>query len=127
MDGSRRSILLVDDDQNLAAVLRVFLEMDGFEVSVVANGAIALRMLAKTRFDLVISDVRMPGVDGFALLERLREPGLHAPRPVILISADALPSDNLANGFDAYLHKPFSTVELREAIDRALSRSAVVE
>ena len=80
-------ILVVDDDPNtLASVARAF-RMAGYEATVCDSAARALQLMAATRFDVVLSDVVMPGMDGIAMLEQLRAAGVLTP--VIMISGQA--------------------------------------
>lgn len=102
------SIALVDDDRHLLASLSMTLEAEGFEVRTYADGAAALRGLSARPPDLAILDVKMPRMDGMALLERLRRAG---DLPVILLTSkddEAGELLGLRMGADDYVRKPFS-------------------
>lgn len=114
-------ILLADDDQSLRRVIQFKLEQNGYEVTAVKDGASALVELQSTDFDLLLSDIKMPGMDGIELLERARnqQPKLK----VILITAHATVSQAVQavklGAFD-YITKPFEDEELLVTIEKAL-------
>jgi DNA-binding NtrC family response regulator len=113
-------ILLADDDASLRRVLQFKLEKEGHDVTAVEDGEAALNQLRSDRWDLLLSDIRMPIVDGVELLELAKQlqPGLK----VILITAHATVSQAVQavklGAFD-YITKPFEDDELTTAIDRA--------
>jgi DNA-binding response OmpR family regulator len=108
-------ILLVEDEEHLAAGIRFNLELDGYEVETIGDGLRALDRLApageeapETPVDLVLLDVMLPGLDGFQIVERMRKAGNYAP--VLMLTAKGLPADvvqGLEAGADDYLPKPF--------------------
>ena len=114
-------ILLADDDQALRRVLQFKLEKQDFDVTAVENGSDALRALKAERFDLLLSDIRMPGMDGLELLEQATtaQPDLK----VILITAHATVAQAVLavklGAFD-YITKPFEDDELFLTIEKAL-------
>ena len=85
MSESQASVLVVDDDVAVGSVLAALLKQDGFEATFVPNAQAALATLEKRPFDLVMSDVRMPGMDGFQLLATLKR--LMPEVPVVLLTA----------------------------------------
>lgn len=115
-------ILLADDDRSLRRVLQFKLEQYGYNVTAVVDGQQALDTLKDTRFDLLLSDIRMPKVDGLELLERAR--GLQPDLKVILITAHATVTQAVQavklGAFD-YITKPFEDDELIATIDKALA------
>lgn len=119
------TILVVDDEAPFRAVLREILEPLGHRIVEAANGEEALERLHRVRADLVIADQRMPGMDGLALLRRIREG--QAPPPVILLTAfgtirDAI--DAVRAGAIDYLTKPLQSPEaLIAVVERALAPS----
>ncbi|NOR19158.1 MAG: response regulator [Xanthomonadales bacterium] len=116
-------LLLVDDDQQLAAMLHEFLELQGFKVDVIGDGEAALEQIATQPPELVILDVMLPGINGFEVLEQLRK--TH-DLPVIMLTARGEESDRilgLMRGADDYLPKPFNPLELAVRIKAILKRS----
>ncbi len=108
-------IVLVEDEEHLAAGIRFNLEMDGYEVETIGDGLRALERLAPGEgaapapaIDLVLLDVMLPGLDGFQIVERMRRAGNYTP--VLMLTAKGLPDDvvhGLEAGADDYLAKPF--------------------
>jgi DNA-binding response OmpR family regulator len=102
-------ILLVDDDPNVLDMLALTLQDEGHEVETATDGNAGLRAAERGRADLVISDVNMPGLDGFTLCHRLRSGGFVAP--IVLLTArdgDIDEALGLELGADDYVVKPFS-------------------
>ncbi|MGJ3232109.1 MAG: response regulator [Oceanicaulis sp.] len=105
-------LLVVDDDDRIRELLTRFLRARGLRVSAAPDGEKALALLAQMRFDLVILDVMMPGVDGFKVTETVRE---SSDTPILLLTARGEPEDRikgLSLGADDYLAKPFEPEEL---------------
>ena len=116
-------LLLVDDDTTLAAMLREFLELQGFAVTVAADGEAGLAQLRHNLPDLVILDIMLPGIDGFEVLRRLRN---EHDMPVIMLTARGTEPDRilgLMQGADDYLPKPFNPLELVARIRAVLKRA----
>ncbi len=119
---SRPRLLIVDDDPSLREFLEIFLAKEGYKIDSAETGQDALEMVKKRSYDLVITDVRMPGMDGVELLRQLKL--LNAGLPVVLITAFAsldAAVDAMKEGAWDYLTKPFKIEELREVIENALS------
>ena len=119
-------ILVVDDQQDICWILSQLLEDAGYAVSPAADGQEALEVAAKQPPDLVLMDVRMPGLDGMTALERLKQ--RHPHLPVIMLTAygevqSAVQAMKL--GAEDYLLKPFHNEEVLLAIRRALERVAL--
>jgi CheY-like chemotaxis protein len=122
---TRHLILVVDDIEDNRAVLQRRLERQGHEVACAAGGADALAMVAARPFDLVLLDVMMPGMDGYAVLEGLKASPETRDIPVIMISA----LDDMASvvrcierGAEDYLPKPFDPVLLKARIGACLEK-----
>jgi DNA-binding response OmpR family regulator len=116
-------ILLVDDDANLLDVLSLSLEDAGHEVHTAPDGMVGLKRAQAVRPDLVLSDVNMPGLDGFSLCRRLRDAGIDAP--IVLLTARDTEIDQalgLELGADDYVTKPFSTRVLLARVGALLRR-----
>jgi CheY-like chemotaxis protein len=124
-DGPR--VLVVDDDALIRDALRLLLEELGAGVTEAAGGAEAILHLQAGRFDLVLCDLRMPEVDGFAVIRWIRDDRRSQDVPVVAVTAvgpGAGPDRIREAGFDAYLPKPFDLNDLVDALDSADRRAA---
>lgn len=122
-DAVKQTVLVVDDDPLILRVVATVLNLEAYEVSTVESAAEALAHLQSSPCDLMVSDVMMPGMDGFELCERVRSDPDHAKLPIILLTARDSDVDRrrgAAVGGDAYLTKPFSPLELIDEIERLL-------
>lgn len=120
-----RSILVAEDDNLTASILKHRLEKDGFEVHHYADGREAFEGALEDPVSLAILDVKMPGMDGFELLERLRNVPAYRDVPVIILSSMGSESDvirGLDLGADDYILKPFSPTELLARVRRLLRK-----
>lgn len=118
-------LLLVDDDPDLLVAVAACLRGGGYEVTTARSGGEALVRLAESVPDLVISDVRMPRMDGYALARNIRNSPRTALVPVVFLTAKDQKADRLEGfraGVDAYLVKPFEADELLTVIANILSR-----
>jgi DNA-binding NtrC family response regulator len=118
------SILIAEDDPDIAASLEMILTGEGYEVTVRHDGAAAHETAAAGTYDLVLTDFRMPGLGGLDLLQRLRE--LQPQRPVILMTAHGntdLAIEATKRGAYDYLLKPFDIDELLAAVSQAMRAS----
>ena len=118
-----KNILVVDDDENILNLEKTILEQRGFEVTGAVGGAEALDVLAKKSFDLVLLDVMMPEVDGFAVCRRIKEDPRLKDIPVIFLTAKG-GGDALAEGFESgavmYINKPFTANKLLTIVNTML-------
>lgn len=125
MNDSRQSILMVEDDEHIAYILRFLLERNGFAVEQAADGRQALARLAQPPPDLVLMDIMLPYHDGLEILERLRaEPGWRTV-PVLMLTAKAREADivqALDLGANDYVTKPFQPEEVLARVRRVLRR-----
>ena len=115
------SVLVIDDDDALAAMLSQYLEARGFRVSRASTSEAGLRELVQSSFDVVVLDVMLPGEDGFQLLPRLRA---ESDVPVLMLTARGDDTDRIVGlelGADDYVSKPFNPRELVARL-RALVR-----
>ncbi len=127
MATAQQCIALVDDDRNILTTLSIALQAEGFVTRVYADGQSALKALLENPPDLAVFDIKMPRMDGFELLRRLRE---KSALPVIfLTSKDEEPDEalGLALGADDYIAKPFSQRLLVARIRAILRRSELAQ
>jgi DNA-binding response OmpR family regulator len=119
----RRRILVVDDEERMVRFIRMNLEHDGFQVVEAFNGKQAIDKLRETTPDLILLDVMMPDLDGFDVLETIRE---HSNVPVIMLTAKGEEDDRVRGlelGADDYVTKPFSPRELVSRVKAVLRRT----
>jgi len=124
MTATNNKILLVEDDQNFGDVLRSYLEMHEYDVTLATDGAQGLEKYQKGEYDLCIFDVMMPKKDGFTLAKEIREKDLTVP--IIFLTAKTMKDDVLKGfkiGADDYITKPFNSEELLFRIQAILKRS----
>jgi len=115
--------MVVDDEQAIRVLLERTLELEGWGVILAADGSSALAMLEKHRPDLVILDINMPGLNGFQVLERIRQ---RSDVPVIMLTGEGEVTtlgNALSLGADDFVKKPFSTRELLARIRAKLRRA----
>jgi len=124
----RRRVLVVDDDESLRRVTQVQLEQAGYEVSSAADGASALAMLQKSPQDLVLTDLKMPGMSGLDLLRKVREE--YPETVVVMITAfgtvDTAVEAIKAGAYD-YITKPIRSEELELVVRRSLEHMGLLE
>jgi two-component system chemotaxis response regulator CheY len=122
----RRSVLVVDDSAATREFLAAALESGGaYRVTRAENGLEALRLLPRQRFDLVISDVNMPDINGLELVRFVRESAEHKRTPVLLVTTDGRAADverGTKLGATAYLVKPFSPDHLLRVVADVLGQ-----
>lgn len=117
-------VLVVDDIDGNIRLSRSLLEVDGHELTVARSGVEALAMVAEVPPDVILLDVRMPGLDGFEVCRRLKANGATRLVPVVLVTASEDPDDKLRGleaGADDFISKPFNAHELRARV-RSLVR-----
>ncbi len=125
-----QKVLVVEDDNNIAELLRLYLQKDGFEVSHAADGGKAVEMAKEIQPDLVLLDIMLPDTDGLAIMRRLRADRLTATVPIMMLTAKDTELDKvmaLDGGADDYLTKPFSLMELASRCRALLRRGGMVK
>lgn len=121
-------LLVVDDEPDIQMVVKARLEAAGYSVETAADGLDALRQVRANPPDLVVLDVMLPGMDGFAVCAMLKRDQHFSRIPIIMLSARTRPQDRSTGanvGADAYLAKPFQPAELLGEIRRLLERDRV--
>jgi DNA-binding response OmpR family regulator len=118
-----KRILVVDDDENIVNLEKTILEGKGFEVVTAVGGAEALKVVADQVFDLVLLDVMMPEIDGFAVCRKIKEDARLKDVPVIFLTAKG-GGEALAEGFESgavmYINKPFTANKLLTIVNTML-------
>ena len=120
-----KQLLVVDDDPGLLLAVSETLRAEGYEVQTARRGSEALIRVAESLPDLIISDIRMPGMDGYALVRNLRASPRTRLVPIIFLTAKDETADRIAgfrSGVDAYVTKPFETEELVAIVKSILDR-----
>lgn len=127
VDGNEKHVLIVDDDDLVRETLQFVLEEGGYSVHAVSSGAEALRILERQPIDIVLSDIFMPGMNGFDLLRQIRE---RAPDiPVILITGYGnieMAREALRRGATDFITKPYNIHEIPIMIERNLVRHSML-
>jgi CheY-like chemotaxis protein len=121
----RQLILVVDDEDNLRDVLVEVLRRDGHEVDSAVDGAEGLRRVEERRYDLVVTDLRMPGLEGPALYRALRARYPEQPPRVIFMSANTGIDEYasfLAETGEPALEKPFNLADMRQVVQQVLAQ-----
>lgn len=115
--GARRRILVVDDDASIRTFVQQALGDAGYELTLAANGEEALHRVAAALPHLILLDVRMPGVDGWQVLDALRS-AAGDQTPVVVMTAEYSGQERaLASGAQGYLAKPFELDDLLDCVD----------
>jgi DNA-binding NarL/FixJ family response regulator len=120
-----KRLLVVDDEPNLLRAVAACLKAENYEVSTARSGYEALMHLAETIPDLIVSDIRMPGMDGYKLARQLRASQRTALVPIVFLTAKDETADRIEGfraGVDAYLTKPFEPDELIAVVNGILNR-----
>lgn len=121
---NKKSILLVEDEENLQEALKLNLELENYEITSAFDGAEALKAVTAEHFDLIILDVMLPEIDGITVCEtiRLTDPDI----PILILSARNSSADRimgLKKGADDYLTKPFNLEELLLRVNKLIQKS----
>jgi DNA-binding NarL/FixJ family response regulator len=120
-----KRLLVVDDDPGLLRAVAETLRVEGYDVTTARRGAEALVRVAESLPDLIVSDIRMPGMDGYELVRNLRSSARARLIPIIFLTAKDETADRIAgfrSGVDAYLTKPFEPDELLAVVANILKR-----
>jgi two-component system OmpR family response regulator len=122
---ARKHMLIVEDEEKVAALLKLYFEMEGFDVQAEHSGRAALEEAARRRPDVVILDLRLPDVDGCQVSQELRKLYDRSATAILMLTAMDRAIDRVrgfAHGADAYLPKPFELDEVGETVGVLLGR-----
>jgi two-component system response regulator PilR (NtrC family) len=127
MDMAQQKILVVDDEKSMCEFLEIMLKKDGYEVATTTSGEEALGLLDKNLYSMVLTDVKMPGVNGFDVLRKTKE--VSPDTVVIMITAYGSPEGAVTaikEGAYDYVTKPFRVEEVKLTIKKSLERSNLI-
>jgi len=127
-DEGIKRILVVDDERDIRYILTALLSKMGYEVLVASNGEEALIQFTNSPFSLVLTDWKMPGIDGFTLAKRIKNQSPHTP--VILVTGESEEDamEKIKDGpVESVIFKPFSTLEIQRTLNKVLKKSAIQE
>jgi DNA-binding response OmpR family regulator len=127
---ARRRILLVEDEAPIRELLRLHLSLANFDIDEVADGSAALDRARTEKFDLIVLDVMVPGLDGITLCRAIRNQSVNMSSAVLMLTARASEADKvlgLESGADDYLTKPFSIREMVARVGAILRRNERID
>ena len=122
-----KKVLIVEDDGNIAELLHLYLEKEGFETSVAKDGGMGVELFRQFQPDLVLLDIMLPVMDGWSVLKKIRE---DSKTPVIMLTAKGETQDRVSGlemGADDYIVKPFEMKEVLARIHAVLRRTSPEE
>lgn len=120
-----KRIMLADDEADITTILKRYLELDGYIVTVCSDGQQVLDTISGSEFDLIILDVMMPKVNGWEACKKIKEDEKTKGIPVIMLTAKSQDVDaimSIESGADEYATKPFDYAELSITIKKLLTR-----
>jgi DNA-binding response OmpR family regulator len=119
----KKRLLLIDDEKDFALSLKLYLEMEDYEVNVANNADAALKLVQENDYNLIISDVLMPAMDGYELRKKLRSIEATKKTPIILLTAKEADVESLKeihDGATSFIMKPFEHTILLEEINHLI-------
>ncbi len=122
----KRKILVVDDEEHILRLMQFLLEKNGFEAITAENGSLALEKVISEKPDLILLDLDMPGMNGFDVLERVKESPATRRIPVIMLTANSEVNTfekAISKEADRYVSKPFNTNFLMEKVLQVLEEN----
>jgi two-component system cell cycle response regulator len=122
------TVLVAEDNAVNRELIRELLELRGYTVLEACDGQEALGVIERAQPDLLLLDIGMPVLDGFAVVRRIRESPRIARLPIVAVTAYAMQGDReriLDSGFDGYLSKPINPSSLTEELNRLLTKQAI--
>ena len=129
-DNPRRRVLVVEDEPSIRELMHLHLSLAGYQVDESGDGGRALTLARETKFDLIVLDVMLPGLDGITLCRAIRAGGVNTGAGILMITARDTESDKvlgLESGADDYLTKPFGVREMLARAAAILRRNARLE
>ena len=120
-----KTVLIVEDDRNIADLLRLYLEKEGYEVAIAHDGLRGVELFREKQPSLVLLDVMLPGMDGWGVCRTIRS---ESKAPIIMLTAKSETEDKVAGlkqGADDYITKPFEMKEVLARIEAVLRRSGI--
>ena len=121
LESNQKNILIVDDDMSVRTIFSSILRKEGYRVTAVKNGYEAIKAIDEDNFDLALVDLRMPGLDGIQVLEKIKN---RRPRTRVIIytgyGSVEDEAEAMRKGAVDYLNKPFSSHELKAGVKKAL-------
>ena len=124
------SVLIVEDDRNIAELLQLYLEKEGYAVTLAYDGAQGLSKFHTIGPDLVLLDVMMPVMDGLTMIKKIKQNSDICHIPIIVLSAKASMEDRiegLKSGIDDYITKPFSATYLKLRVSNIISHRRIIQ
>lgn len=124
---NKQKIMVVDDDENICELIRIYVEKDGFDVIIANDGLKAIELFKQNCIDLIVLDIMLPGADGWQVCREIRK---ISQVPIIMLSAKGEIFDKVLGlelGADDYMEKPFDNKELIARIRAILRRTVVVD
>ncbi len=128
MESSKGNILVIEDEQSMREVLKILLEEEAYEVTTAASGLEGIEQVRNNLYDLVITDIKMPGADGFEVLRQVK--GISPDTVVIMVTAFGTTEsaiEAMKIGAYDYVHKPFKIDEIRLIVKKALEKKKLRE
>ncbi|MGE3267892.1 MAG: response regulator [Chloroflexota bacterium] len=115
------TVLVIEDDRGLQQTIEGILELEGYDVILAGDGLEGLQRLEHRTVDLIVLDVMLPRMDGFAFADELRRRGMHSVIPILVLTADGRAREKAERiGAQAYLTKPFDLVELLHEVSQLI-------
>jgi two-component system chemotaxis response regulator CheY len=116
----KKKVLAVDDSSSIRKMVEFSLKCKGYSVTTAEDGQLALELLARDNYDVIILDINMPRMDGFAFLKKIKNNDAYASIPVIILTTEGQDEDKdtaMSLGITDYIVKPFKPSELTMFVD----------
>ena len=127
-ESTKRPVLVVDDEPNVLALLKMIMTRNGYDVVTANTGREALECIATRSYDLILSDMRMPGMDGRKFFETVRKQNPDLARRIVFVTGDTVSADTQAFFEDTgnhWLSKPFNIAQVKDTINEVLEEETV--